>query len=136
MAGYLSISGIVKVDPSRINVNAGVLEGITALGVPAQFLLKQPALVEVVPDGNGNGTFLRYSGQVKEYAGAKDGKEDNYAKLKKGHLEARGDDLQDAEAMMRSIFAFELARYCAAKEMSPHAEKIAPMGRELSDLLK
>ncbi len=132
MAEYLPISGVVKVNPFYLNGDIGVLEGIAALGIATEYTLKRPADVEVVYDGNGQGTLLRYTSKnAKENAENVNGDENIQTEL-----QAKGKNMRDVEEKMRSLIAFELARYFATAEMSPHAEEKVPMGKELSDLLR
>ena len=50
-------------------------------------------------------------------------------------LTVKGSTLQDAEAAIKSAMALEIATYLTAREVSPHAGEVAPIGKELSDFL-
>ena len=125
MADYLSISGIVSINPSLLNGNAGVLEGIAALRIRTEFRLKKAVAVQMTYDENGNKVHLRYESKTRN------------AYPLKGMIaiEARGKNLKASEEEMRSQIALQLALYFAAEEYSPRPETVAPIGKELSDFL-
>ena len=129
MAEYLAIVGNVRVNPALLNGNTAVLDNIVSLGIPTDYTLKQSVVVEILSNERSNAA-LRYEPKPQiQLTASSESPQDAQV------LEVKAKTLEDAEAAMRSEMAFQLARYFAAKEMSPHAGEVAPIGKELSDFL-
>ena len=117
MAEYVPIAGNLRVNPSYLDLGGlETLKRTQQAGILTTYEFRRPVLVEML---NGDDVTLVYHPQNKD------------APL----LIVKSRTLKDAEAAMKSAMALEIARYFTAREISPHVEEIAHIGKELSDFL-